>query len=308
MGAKDSDGRAPGDAEFMRPVKNWRGDEVPAKLVLGTPGTLDGAVAAGLLGRLTEGGHDSRFSRWAIATGAAPSGADTGDAGDAGEGAVASVGDAVAAAARVVLVTALLARATSGEVPEKGAMLEQLEGAQLQEANLYGAQLQKAILYKAQLQKAYLRYAKLQGAELRYAQLQEADLRYAELQEANLPEAQLQKADLRNAQLQEADLEEAQLQKTNLSKANLVGVRAEGADLTGAQLQHATVGAEPDKDTKVTSFTKVCAPAPRIRSLRSYHFVTLMCDGAAGLPVRRSSPTRTARAPSSSPSISRAPH
>jgi hypothetical protein len=230
MGAKDSVGRALGDAEFMRPVKKtcfhdttW--GVLPAELVLGVPEALDGAVAAGLLGRLTEG-EESRFARWVKGT--------RGLAGDAGEGTVASAGDTVAQAARVVLVTALLARATSGEALEKEAMLGQLGWARLHGAHLRGAQLQKADLCKAQLQKA----------------------------------------DLGGAQLQGAILMGAQLQKTSLSWVNLVGVQAHKADLTGAKLRWATVGAEPDKDTEATNLIDVCAPAPCIRSLWSYHSVT----------------------------------
>jgi hypothetical protein len=54
MGAEDSGGRAPGDAEFMRPAKNIFGDMGPAELVLGGSEALDGAIAAGLLERLTD--------------------------------------------------------------------------------------------------------------------------------------------------------------------------------------------------------------------------------------------------------------
>ena len=62
-----------------------------------------------------------------------------------------------------------------------------------------------------------------------------------------------------------------------------MGVEAARADFTGARLQYACVGAEPDKDTNVTNFNEVCARAPYIRTLRSYHFATLMCDGVARL-------------------------
>jgi hypothetical protein len=140
MGAKDDKGRVPGDAEFMsvRPVKNKSAKKKkiqkrfagrrPTELVFGASEALDGAVAAGLLERLTEGYDPTRFSRWV--KGAVPSGADTGDAGDAGEGAIASAGDTVAGDARVLLVTLLLNRATiwatRGEAPESALMLQQL--------------------------------------------------------------------------------------------------------------------------------------------------------------------------------------
>jgi hypothetical protein len=68
MGAKDSGGNAQGDAEFMRPVKDDWGNMKPAKLVLGAPEALDGAIAAGLLERLTDttglAGKPSPFMRW----------------------------------------------------------------------------------------------------------------------------------------------------------------------------------------------------------------------------------------------------
>jgi hypothetical protein len=226
-------------------------------------GSVPEEALDGLLGRLTEGGSKSRFSRWM--NGAARWRQDgTGrDVGDAGEETVASAGDTVAPEARVLLMTALLARVTSCEAPEKKkAMLGQLSGAQLQGAKLEEAQLQGVCLFRAEFQ----------GANLWRAQLQKAELEDARLQGATLYNAQLQEAKLNNAKLQGANLVEAQLQKTNLVMANLVGVEAEGADLTGAKLWGATVGAELEKDTKATNFREVCAPARCIRSLRSQHF------------------------------------
>jgi uncharacterized protein YjbI with pentapeptide repeats len=66
----------------------------------------------------------------------------------------------------------------------------------LQGANLEGAQLQRVNLVGAQLQHASLRWAQLQRADFAVAQLQSAPLGWAWLQGANLQSAQLQGADL----------------------------------------------------------------------------------------------------------------
>ncbi len=119
-----------------------------------------------------------------------------------------------------------------------------LEGAQLQGANLAGARLQGANLWRAQLQGANLWDAQLQGADLRGARLQGANLWDAQLQGADLRGARLQGANLSNARLQGADLREAELQGANLwsaqlQGANLAGAQLQGADLREAQLQGA---------------------------------------------------------------------
>ena len=71
----------------------------------------------------------------------------------------------------------------------------------LREADLQGADLQEADLRWANLQGADLR-----EADLRWANLQGADLRWANLQGANLREADLREADLQGADLRWADL------------------------------------------------------------------------------------------------------
>ncbi len=114
-----------------------------------------------------------------------------------------------------------------------------LEGAQLQGANLKFAQLQGANLWRAQLQGANLWDAELQGANLRGAQLQGANLKFAQLQGANLWRAQLQGANLWRAQLQGVDLWNARLQGANLWDARLQGANLAGAQLQGANLRDA---------------------------------------------------------------------
>ncbi len=116
-----------------------------------------------------------------------------------------------------------------------------LEGAQLQGANLWRAQLQGVHLWGAELQGADLWSAQLQGANLRRAQLQGVDLWGAKLQGANLREAQLQGANLGNAQLQGVDLWDAELQGADLWRAQL-----QWASLRGAQLQGAYANNQPE--------------------------------------------------------------
>ena len=133
MGAKDSHGRAFDDSDFMQHKDYQR-----SHLELGEAQALTGAIAAGLLNRLTQGYDESRFRRWACGSRvgvhrlrAAPSGTAAGDD-DAGEEAVAGAGSRAAAAGRapatrVVLVSVLLAHATSREVPELEAKKIELE-------------------------------------------------------------------------------------------------------------------------------------------------------------------------------------
>jgi hypothetical protein len=79
----------------------------------------------------------------------------------------------------------------------------------------------EAVSKRANLQGADLQYANLQRANLQYANLQGADLQYANLQYANLQRADLQYANLQYANLQGADLQYADLQYADLQGANL---------------------------------------------------------------------------------------
>lgn len=105
-----------------------------------------------------------------------------------------------------------------------------------------GAQLQGADLNSAQLQAADLQWAQLQGAELNSAQLQGADLGLAQLQGADLNSAQLQGADLITAQLQGADLSLA-----DLTDSDLVSDAFFRANIADANLSTATVEFIPAK-------------------------------------------------------------
>jgi uncharacterized protein YjbI with pentapeptide repeats len=120
-----------------------------------------------------------------------------------------------------------------------------LDGRNLNYADMTGAFLVKANFRNASLQKAYLGYASLQKANLWLANLQKANLSGANLQEADLGFANLQEADLYRVNLQEANLSGAHLQKallwyTNLQKTDLGGADLQeafflNADLTGAK-------------------------------------------------------------------------
>lgn len=72
-----------------------------------------------------------------------------------------------------------------------GAVLKEVDGADLRGANLYRATLEGATLEDENLRNADLRNADLRNADLRNADLRNADLRYAYLDGANLDGAYL---------------------------------------------------------------------------------------------------------------------
>jgi len=109
-------------------------------------------------------------------------------------------------------------------------------GANLRGASLEAAKLQRAFLGGADLQGAHLRGADLRGAILYLANLQEADLRGAKLQGALLREADLRGANLQGAKLQNANLLVAKLQKANLGNAKLQGANLRLSNLQGSDL------------------------------------------------------------------------
>jgi uncharacterized protein YjbI with pentapeptide repeats len=116
-----------------------------------------------------------------------------------------------------------------------------LEGAILQEVELFGANLRKANLRKANLRGAKLVRADLSRANLEGAKLFGAKLRVANLREANLRGAELMGADLSFAKLIEAKLEGANLEGVYLEGAYLEGANLEGANLNGAKLMEANL-------------------------------------------------------------------
>jgi uncharacterized protein YjbI with pentapeptide repeats len=116
--------------------------------------------------------------------------------------------------------------------------------------DLHGAEIQGADLDEADLNYAYLVGAQLQGAILEDADLHGAGLDGAQLQGANLDEADLRGANLLGARLQGANLLGADLQGANLLGARLQGAKLLGADLQGANLDGADLqGATADEET-----------------------------------------------------------
>jgi hypothetical protein len=111
------------------------------------------------------------------------------------------------------------------------ALLVDLSGADLNNANLSEADLSFADLSGANLSEA-----NLSGANLWIASLNNANLSYAILNHAVLADA-----DLSGANLSEADLSEANLSGANLSGADLSNANLNHADLSGAKLFHATL-------------------------------------------------------------------
>ena len=104
------------------------------------------------------------------------------------------------------------------------------------EANLEGADLEDANLIGANLRDADLEDADLEGANLRDANLEDADLEGANLIGANLREANLRGANLRGAVLRGADLKDANLRGVVLRGADLKDANLRGANLIGANL------------------------------------------------------------------------
>ena len=102
--------------------------------------------------------------------------------------------------------------------------------------NLQGAELQKANLIEAHFEKAFLNKAHLEGAELLDAHFEEAFLEKAHLEKAVLCGAHFEGAELLDAHFEEAFLEKAHLEGANLMNAHLEGAFLEEAHLEGAYL------------------------------------------------------------------------
>ncbi len=117
-----------------------------------------------------------------------------------------------------------------------------LQGADLEYANLTGAGLGNANLKDANLKRAGLGHANLKDANLEGANLASANLASANLKDANLEGANLAGANLINTSLEGANLKNANLMGTNLKYAILWDADLEGADLTNANLTVAHLG------------------------------------------------------------------
>jgi uncharacterized protein YjbI with pentapeptide repeats len=117
-------------------------------------------------------------------------------------------------------VADVLRRRDEDHVPEEHRVLLDLRRTNLQGAELQGANLEEVHLFGTNLEKAYLTGAHLQGANLIRANLQGADLEEAHLEKAKLALANLQGADLTSAHLQGAMLWGADLRGADLSGAD----------------------------------------------------------------------------------------
>jgi hypothetical protein len=124
-----------------------------------------------------------------------------------------------------------------------GADLDRAElvGADFSSANLRGANLSRANLVIANFSKADLSDANLTGAEVIQADLSGANLRRATLNDAILWEAKLIRADLRGAKLGRAnlflsDLSEADLSEADLQSAILIETNFTNAILSGCKI------------------------------------------------------------------------
>ena len=110
-----------------------------------------------------------------------------------------------------------------------------LEGADLEAAQLYAVSFVGANLDSAILRSAYADYAQLGGADLGAADLKGAFLRHADLQYAIL-----YNADLRGAFLTHASMQYAGLVDANLTNADLYGASLSGATLLGVTWDNTT--------------------------------------------------------------------
>jgi len=116
----------------------------------------------------------------------------------------------------------------------KPALILDLKGADLEEANLGGIDLNLVVLRESYMREAFLREAELYKADLSRTILYKATLNKTNLREANLREAFLH-----GANLNEADLTGADLSGADLSGADLIVTEMSSADLRGADLSRA---------------------------------------------------------------------
>lgn len=114
-----------------------------------------------------------------------------------------------------------------------------LSGGSLVGADLEGARLTWANLRDADLKRAYLQRADLTGARFINANLQRVDLRYADLAHATLQGADLSMADISEACLEGANLSWTKCNETSFCLSNLLDANLHAADLRKANLEGA---------------------------------------------------------------------
>lgn len=163
---------------------------------------------------------------------------------------------------------------------DKDQKIVDLDGANLNEGDLFLTDLSKADLSRASLIGADLTLtnlskADLSGTGLRKANLSEANLIEANLSVAYLPEANLSGANLSGANLTEAGLLEANLSEANLTGANLNKTILNGANLTRADLSKADLTEAYLQRADLTGATVTTEQLDKAYSLKG----TTMPDG-----------------------------
>ncbi len=116
-----------------------------------------------------------------------------------------------------------------------------LRNAVLKQSNLSGVKLDNAMLANADLSYSTLANASLVNADMKQSNLKGADLSYTDLSEADLKNARLEEANLYNAILVNAKLEQVNLRDTDLEGANLDGADMKNANLTRVDLHNASL-------------------------------------------------------------------
>jgi len=125
-------------------------------------------------------------------------------------------------------------------------------GAVLEGANLHGANLNRANLHGAMLDGANLHGAVLDSANLHGARLVGAVLGQASLEKTNLFEANLEKANLFGANLEKANLFRANLSRANLSRSSFIRANLSLADMSRANLSRANLSSANLIESKLT--------------------------------------------------------
>jgi uncharacterized protein YjbI with pentapeptide repeats len=136
---------------------------------------------------------------------------------------------------------------------------------QMQGADLEGAQMRGADFFKAQMQGADLKGAKMQGAEFKMAAMLGADFRKAQMQGVQFILANMQGADFREAQMQEANFSTAGMKGADFRKAQM-----QGADLYRAEFDTTTALTAADLTmaaVKAVDFTKIPQTAEHLAGL-----------------------------------------
>ena len=103
------------------------------------------------------------------------------------------------------------------------------------------SQITNPDLSNADLQGRELEWANLSGVDLSGANLSEAKLVWANFNEANLTDANLSKADLTKTTFNDANLTGTDLSSSQLNRANLDGANLENANLSDANLEAAKI-------------------------------------------------------------------